>query len=166
MKTTLLSARLNAFLTGLVDASIREEKPSIGVRAGKQLPKSRVSRSQRKEFIYYMQVIDAETKEVVGHLADISTGGFKLDTREPIPVNKNVRFLMNLPGEISSKPHMVFGARSKWGRADPLDRCAYCVGYQLTQIYPEDLEIINRMMERYGRDGEKKNIDLQRSYRW
>ena len=33
----------------------------------------------RREFTYYMQVLDDATKQTVGYLSDISTGGFKLD---------------------------------------------------------------------------------------
>lgn len=113
-----------------------------------------------------MQMVDAETQEILGHLADISSGGFKLDTRKPMPINQDVRFLMNLPGEVANKLYMVFGARSRWCQVDPLDPCAYNVGYQLTNIFPEDLEIINHMMEKYGKDYGKRNIDLRRSYKW
>jgi len=158
MKTT----RLNSFITDVVNTFVREEKASTGMRAGQAAH----PRPQRKDFSYYMQIMDAETKEIVGHLADISSGGFKLDSRKPVPVNKDVRFLMNLPSEIANKPHMVFGARSRWCQIDPLDPCSFNVGYQLTHILPEDLEIINRMMEKYGRDCKKKNINLRRSYKW
>lgn len=162
MKTT----RLNSFLTSVVDTFVGEGETSAGIRAGKQPYPGMYPRPQRKDFSYYMQVIEANTREIVGHLADLSSGGFKLDCRKPIPVNKDVRFLMNLPSEIASKPSMIFGARSRWCQIDPLDPCGFNVGYQLTEIYPEDLQIINRMMEKYGRDCQKKNIDLRRSYRW
>ena len=152
--------RLNSFIASVVDAFVPEEKASSRTRAGRQ------RRPERKDFSYYMQIMDANTKEIVGHLADISSGGFKLDCRKPVPVNHDFRFLMNLPNEIADKPSMVFEARSRWCKIDPLDPCAFNVGYQLTQIYSEDLEIINRMMEKYGRDCKKKNIDLRRSYKW
>ena len=155
-----------SLLTSLFDAFVGEEKTSTKVRPGKGSLPARYHRPPRKDFSYYMQILDANTKEIVGHLADISSGGFKLDCRKPVPVNQDVRFLMNLPGEIASKSHMVFGARSRWCKIDPLDPCAFNVGYQLTQISPEDLAIINRMMEKYGTDCEKQNIDLRHSYKW
>lgn len=152
MKTT----RLNSFITSVVVTFIQEEKTSTGKRVGKERVSGRYFRPQRKDFSYYMQIMDADTKEIVGHLVDISSGGFKLDSRKLVRVNKDVRFLMNLPGEIANKPYMVFGACSRRCEIDPLDPCAFNVGYQLTHIYPEDLEIINRMMERYGRDCKKR----------
>jgi hypothetical protein len=166
MKSFTFPARLNLFAASVWDALFREGGQTTETYSGKKNIHSTYNRPQRKDFSYYMLIMDAGTKEIVGHLADISSGGFKLDTQKPISANQDFRFLMNLPGEIASKPFMVFGARSRWCQTDPLDPCAYNVGYQLTQILPEDLEIINRMMERYGRDHEKKTIDLRRSYKW
>ena len=106
----------------------------------------------RKDFSYYMQLIDQDTQELVGHLADISSGGFKLDSLSPIPPNKDVRFRMDLTSEVASKPSMVFVARSKWCKVDPLDPFCYNVGFQLINISPGDVEIFNRMMEKYGKN--------------
>jgi hypothetical protein len=166
MKAFTLPTQLNTLVTNVWDTLVREDQRSPGLRSEKATPQSQRNRPQRKDFSYYMLIMDAESKEIVGHLADISSGGFKLDTRKPLPANQDFRFLMNLPSEVASKPFMVFGARSRWCQVDPLDPCAYNVGYQLTHIFPEDLEIINRMMEKYGRDYEKKTIDLRRSYKW
>jgi hypothetical protein len=166
MKSFTLPSRLNSFVTSIWDALAGEGQQDASGYSGKKITPKVHNRPQRKDFSYYVLIIDAQTKEIVGHLADISSGGFKLDTQKPIPANKDFRLLMNLPGEIASKPFMVFGARSRWCQADPLDPCGYNVGYQLTQITPEDLELINCMIERYGRDYEKKTIDMRHSYKW
>jgi len=75
----------------------------------------------RKDFSYYMQLVDDETRKLVGHLVDISSGGFKLDSQEPIPTNKDYRFRMDLTSEVADKPTMTFIARSRWCQVDPLD---------------------------------------------
>jgi hypothetical protein len=166
MRQNTLGTWLNLLINGLGETLVTQPKDTNKSHSRKDLPKNTHSRPQRKDFAYYMQILDAETRETVGHLADISSGGFKLDARKPMPANQDVRFFMNLPGEVANKPFMVFDARSRWCQIDPLDPCAYNIGYQLTHILPEDLEIINRMMEKYGRDYEKRNIDLRRSYKW
>ena len=166
MKSFTHPSRLNVFVASVWDALFRESGQTTAVYSRNENTRTMHNRPQRKNFSYYMLIMDAATKEIVGHLADISSGGFKLDTQKPIPANKDFRFLMSLPGEVASKPFMVFGARSRWCQTDPLDPCGYNVGYQLTQIATEDLEIINRMMERYGKDNEKKTVDLRRSYKW
>jgi hypothetical protein len=120
----------------------------------------------RKEFSYYMRLVDSETQELVGHLTDISTGGFKMDSQTPIPVNKDFRFRMDLTSEVANKPSMVFLARSKWCEVDPLDPFTYNVGFQLISIAPGDLAIFNRMMEKYGTKPVDKRIDPRRTNRW
>ena len=54
----------------------------------KEVAPSDKRRENRKSFSYYMQLSNANTKEIVGHLSDISTGGFKLDADSPLPLNK------------------------------------------------------------------------------
>ena len=93
---------------------------------------------ERNDFSYYMRLVDSETQELVGHLVDISSGGFKLDSQKPIPVNKDFRFRMDLTSEVANKPAMVFVARSKWCEVDPLDPFIYNVGFQLINISPGD----------------------------
>lgn len=121
---------------------------------------------ERKDFSYYMRLIDNDTQNLVGHLVDISSGGFKLDSQSSIPVNKDFRLRMDLTSEVADKPAMIFVARSKWCEIDPLDPFIYNVGFQLVSISPSDLEIINRMMEKYGKKIEDKRIDKRRSNLW
>jgi hypothetical protein len=120
----------------------------------------------RKDFSYYMRLIDSDTQELVGHLVDISSGGFKLDSQTKIPLNKDFRFRMDLTNEVANKPSMVFVARSKWCEVDPLDPFLYNVGFQLISISPGDIEIFNRMMEKYGSKPEDKRIDKRRTNLW
>ena len=120
----------------------------------------------RKDFSYYMRLVDNDTQELVGHLVDISSGGFKLDSQNKIPPNKDFRFRMDLTSEVASKPSLVFLARSIWCEVDPLDPLSYNVGFQLLNISPGDIEIFNRMMEKYGTRSDDKRIDPRRSNKW
>lgn len=121
---------------------------------------------ERKDFSYYMRLVDNDTQHLVGHLVDISSGGFKLDSQTPIPVNKDFRLRMDLTSEVADKPTMVFVARSKWCQIDPLDPFIYNVGFQYINISSSDLDIINRMMEKYGKKIEDKRIDKRRTNLW
>ncbi|MBN1451925.1 MAG: PilZ domain-containing protein [Anaerolineales bacterium] len=123
-------------------------------------------RLDRKDFSYYMPLIDYDTRELVGHLADISSGGFRMDSLSPIPTNKDIQFHLDLTSEVANKPFMIFVARSKWCKVDPLDPFCYNVGFQLINISPEDVKIFNRLMEKYGKQHQDKPIDLRRSNMW
>ncbi|GAB4504309.1 MAG: hypothetical protein Fur0043_13030 [Anaerolineales bacterium] len=123
-------------------------------------------RLERKDFTYYMRLIDTQTDELVGHLVDVSTGGFKLDSPKPLPLEKDYRLHLDLTSEVATKPFMVFKARSKWCQIDPLDPFVYNVGFQITEITPSDMEIFNRIVEKYGSKMTNKRTDLRRSNIW
>ena len=125
-------------------------------------------RENRKSFSYYMQLNNAATKEIVGHLSDISTGGFKLDSETPIPPNKDYEFHLALSSDVATKPYMIFRARSKWCQTDPIDPFVYNVGFHLTAMEPGDHEIFLRVMEKYGseKSGTDSKTTPQRSKRW
>lgn len=165
MKDVTRPARLGMFAS-LLDTLTQQEKPSSRLMPGKETSRDTHNRPSRREFAYYQKVVDDETLQMIGHLADISSGGFKLDSQKPLPVNKDFRFRLNLSSEVADKPSMVFVARSRWCKVDPLDPYIYNVGFQLIHIAPGDLEIFNRMMEKYGREQAAKNVDLRRSNRW
>jgi hypothetical protein len=156
MKVNPLLAPIQRLFGGVVKSRHSKETSSSQSHA----------RQERKEYFYYTQIIDQETQQVIGHLADISSGGFKMDSQNPLPINKDYCFRMNLTSEIADKPFMVFVACSRWCKVDPIDPYVYNVGYQLVNISPRDLEIFNRMMERYGREYGKRKVDLRRSNKW
>jgi hypothetical protein len=166
MKDFTLPNRISALVTNLLDALGSPEQTPSKSQARKSPPKARRNRQARKDFFYYKPVIDQETKQVAGHLSDISLSGFKLDSQRPIPINKDFHFMVNLTSEIADKPSMMLVARSKWCKIDPIDPYVYNVGFQLILIAPEDLEIFHRMMEKYGREHTDRTIDLRRSNKW
>lgn len=104
----------------------------------------------RRDFSSYMRVMNEHTGELIGHLSDISTGGFKLECRSPI--NENTEFLMrmDLTNDVSDKDHLVFVARSRWRQRHPIDPTLYNIGFQIIDMAPEDLEIFVRVFEKYG----------------
>ena len=111
----------------------------------------------RRNFSYYMRLMNENTGELVGHLADISTSGFRMESLKPIPPNMDFRFRIELSIEVANYPFMVFGARSKWCQMDHIDKSIYNIGFQITDITPANLVIFSRMFERYGSEGNDKN---------
>ena len=104
----------------------------------------------RRDFTYYMQVKDESTKQTIGYLSDISSGGFKLDSPKNIPPGKDFHMLIDLTPDISDKETMVFIARSKWARPDYVDPNTFNVGFEIVNISPNDMLVFQRMFEKYG----------------
>jgi hypothetical protein len=111
----------------------------------------------RRDFTYYMQVTDDLSKQLIGYLTDISTGGFRLDTPKQIPPGQDFRMHIQLTPDIADKHSMVFIARSKWCRPDHVDPNTYNVGFEIINIAPSDMQIFQRMFDKYGAQNTFKN---------
>lgn len=120
----------------------------------------------RREFTYYMQVTDDITKQLIGYLTDISTGGFKLDSPKEIKPGQDFRMHIDLTPDIADKNAMVFIARCRWCRRDHIDPNTYNIGFEITNMAPGDMVIFQRMFDKYGARNStqsKKNSD---DYLW
>jgi len=104
----------------------------------------------RRNFSYYMRVLDETTGNLVGHLSDISTNGFKLDCPKPIPLKVDLKLRIDQTGQISSKSYMTFSARALWCQLDQLDPNLYNVGFQIVNMTPGDYDIFLKMFNTYG----------------
>ncbi|NWG32967.1 MAG: PilZ domain-containing protein [Chloroflexi bacterium] len=109
-------------------------------------------KKDRREFAYYMQVKDEATKQVIGYLSDISTGGFKLDCPQRIPPGQDFRLQIDLTAEVADKTSMVFIARSKWCQPDNIDPTSFNAGFEIVNMAPSDMMIFQRIFERYGKE--------------
>ena len=104
----------------------------------------------RRDFTYYMQVTNDLTKELIGYLSDISTGGFKLDSPKQINPGQDFRMRIELTPDIADKNVMVFIARSKWCHRDYIDPNSFNVGFEIVNMAPSDAAIFQRMFDKYG----------------
>lgn len=107
-------------------------------------------KKDRRDFTYYMQVKDEATKQIIGYLSDISTGGFKLDCPQQIPTGQDFRLQIELTADVADKTTMVFIARSKWCHPDHIDPTSYNVGFEIVNMAPSDMMIFQRIFEKYG----------------
>ena len=104
----------------------------------------------RRNLLYYLQVTDATSTERVGIMVDISPGGFKLDSREPIPNGSINRLRVNITNDVASQASLVFAGRSKWCRPDHIEPSIYNVGFEVINLSPMDALIYQRVFEKYG----------------
>lgn len=120
----------------------------------------------RREFTYYMQVTDDISKQLIGYLTDISTGGFKLDSPKEIPAGQDFRMHIDLTADIADKNSMVFIARSKWCRRDHIDPNTYNVGFEIMNMAPSDMVIFQRMFDKYGTQKSSSSRKNSDDYLW
>jgi len=111
----------------------------------------------RRDFTYYMQVRDELSSELIGQLTDISSGGFRLDSRKQILAGEVLRLQIQLTPDVSHKDYMVFIARSKWCRPDRMDPNTYNIGFEIINISPDDAAIFDLICEKYGTQKQVKS---------
>lgn len=117
---------------------------------------------QRRNFSYYMRVLNKDTGELIGQITDISTGGFKLESSKPLPKNVNMELCIDQVNQISAKSFIVFSACTRWCDRDPYDPTIYNVGFQLVDMTPADYDVFVKMFNSYGeqkRSHHKSNSD-------
>jgi hypothetical protein len=106
--------------------------------------------ARRRDFSYYMRVMDDKTGQLIGHLADISARGFKIDLQKPLTVGQDYHLHLELTADVADKTFMVFVARCKWCRPDRLDPFLQNAGFELVSITPHDTVIFQRIVDKYG----------------
>ncbi len=105
---------------------------------------------KRRNFCYYMRVLEDANQQTVGYLADITPRGFRLDSSQAWPEDKEMRLRVELTSDVSPKTHIVFQARSKWCRPDTLDPFSFNIGFEIVNISSGDGEIFQRIVEKYA----------------
>jgi hypothetical protein len=87
---------------------------------------------------------------MIGHLADISLQGLKMDSQKPIPVRKEYRLRINTTEDVADKDSIEFVASTRWCELDPLQTTLYEIGFEIVKIGPHDAEIVERIMDKYS----------------
>jgi len=105
---------------------------------------------QRRSISYYLRVIDAGTDQMIGHLADITLQGLKMDSQKPLPVNQNYRLRINTTPDVADKDFIEFDTFTRWCELDPLQTGLFEIGFEIYKIAPHDAGIIQRIVDKYS----------------
>ena len=103
----------------------------------------------RKHVAYYTRVFNAESKDQLGSLGDITTGGFMLISEHPIEVPKTYRVQIELSSDVAEKGYIEFLATSLWSKPD-VEPSYFNTGFKAAKISTEDKAIIKRILNLYG----------------
>jgi Tfp pilus assembly protein PilZ len=109
---------------------------------------------KRKSLSYYMLVLDANSREMLGHLVDITPLGIMMDSQKPFPLGNDYRLRLDTMPDVADKNFIKFTARTKWCLPDVVEPYLYDIGFSITDITQHDAEIIRKIAEKYAaRDG-------------
>lgn len=103
---------------------------------------------KRRYLLYYMRVYD-ETRQQIGNLVDLTPKGAMLVSEHPLPIKTNFHLKLELSEDVADKPYLEFNARSLWCQPD-IEPHFYNTGFRILDLSPEDVKIVNRIIEVYG----------------
>jgi c-di-GMP-binding flagellar brake protein YcgR len=113
---------------------------------------------QRRSISYYLRIIDSGANQMIGHLADISLQGLRMDSQTTLPVKKEYRLRINTTADVADKDYIEFVACTRWCQPDPLQTGLFEIGFEIMKIAPHDSEIIQRIVDKYSSRGNSFNI--------
>lgn len=87
--------------------------------------------------------------ETVGHLADISFGGFKMLSKAPIETNTAYRLEISLPENYIFQKSFTVLARSCWCKTD-INPDYFASGFCFIDLSLENFRLVKTLMLQYG----------------
>ena len=104
---------------------------------------------KHRHLLYYGRVYDENIQKLLGYLVDITEGGFMLLSDEPYPVGIARRLKLEVTDDVGQGPYINFTVKSVWCEPD-IDPSHFDVGFEIEEIRPDDKELIDKIVEKYG----------------
>jgi len=107
-------------------------------------------RSQkRRNTIYYLEVYDLDSGQLLGRLADITVQGMLLLSESPIVPEHTYKCRMVLPAEILGRGNILFDATCMWSRK-ALNEDFFEAGFRSLIADPGDIDAIEMLIQRFA----------------
>jgi hypothetical protein len=103
----------------------------------------------RKIVTYFSRVIDRTNGQLLGYLANITTGGFMLIGNVPLKTDSVFQLRIDLPDIYGENEQLDCDAKAVWRRPDD-DPELFRVGLRLQEINPKILLILERLVSDYS----------------
>ena len=105
--------------------------------------------SKRRNLIFYLQVFDNATHELLGFAVDITHEGLMMLSNKAIITEKTFELRMSLPEQLSDKSELIFEAQSIWCKQD-VNTDYFDTGFQLIGVDSETVEVITQLTQHFG----------------
>ncbi len=112
-----------------------------------QFPEKRAQK--RRNTLYYLEVFNLETAELLGRLVDITTEGMMLLCEKPLTPNTTYACRMRLPSEILGRTNIIFDATCVWQRR-AANNDFYEAGFKSLIADPGDIDAIEMLIQHFA----------------
>ena len=123
---------------------MQERRQTERVPVSRYVPQSAVN--PEREFLVY----DRATEQVIGYLADFSSGGMMVLCQEPLETETIMKLRIELPEEIQGSDELILDARPIWGRHAEKHGC-HNVGFEFSAIFPHHDRILSLLIKNIRR---------------
>jgi c-di-GMP-binding flagellar brake protein YcgR len=108
-------------------------------------------KSSRIHLVYYLLVFDRDTERLIGHLADISTGGMRLLMRQPVESGRTYHMRMLLPtGPDEGSREIALDARTMWTKSNMVSDF-YGAGFEFKGLTENEVSTLRNLIGQCGR---------------
>ncbi len=104
---------------------------------------------KRRNTLYYLEVFNLETAELLGRLVDITTEGMMLLCEKPLTPDTTYPCRMRLPSEILGRTNIIFDATCVWQRPAANDDF-YEAGFKSLIADPGDIDAIEMLIQHFA----------------
>ncbi|MCJ7658458.1 MAG: PilZ domain-containing protein [Anaerolineales bacterium] len=103
----------------------------------------------RRHLKSYLQVLDNNTKNIVGHLVNINQHGAMMISENPISDDTSLRLRLVLPEKFEGNDSIDIRSRSVWCQQDRFNPDLYASGFKIERINHTDETFIDRFIEEF-----------------
>lgn len=106
---------------------------------------------ERRRLVFYLRVFDQGSRDIIGHLTDISTAGLMLVSVRPIAADQVFDARLILPKEVAGRTELQLKIRCVWCRPDPIPNF-HIAGFQFVEIDLEQKKLIDALTGEFSRE--------------
>ncbi|HEY3380231.1 MAG TPA: PilZ domain-containing protein [Vicinamibacterales bacterium] len=104
---------------------------------------------KRRHLLYYLRVLNAETRRRVGYLVDITSEGVMLLRTQRMRPGRTIKMSMLLPGQSRNGERLEFDATSLWCRRD-VNSDFWDVGFRVVNLNRRQMAVLETLIEDHG----------------
>ncbi len=113
------------------------------------IPKKEKRRRDRKQLYFYLKVTQKDSNELLGYIADISTEGIMLLSKDRIDVDRIFSMKIEPYEELNMQSGLEFKAKSIWCEKDA--NPDYMVtGFEFISLDNTAMTKVNHLIKEYG----------------
>lgn len=105
---------------------------------------------ERNQLVFYLRVFDKDSRQILGHLTEISSSGLMLVSRQQIREGQHYNARLILPKEVSGRTEMGLKISCAWCRPDSIEQF-HVVGFQFVEIDLEQKKLIDALIGEFGK---------------